>query len=53
MDVPKEAKFQAYEYLLTYDKVPNNGWNCDRIPGAGKCFSGLTGFNQSNGISRW
>lgn len=28
----------------------NNGWNCDKIKGADRCLSGLTGFYQSTGV---
>ena len=31
-------------------KYARGGWNCDKIRGAKKCLSGLTGFFQSGGV---
>ena len=35
--------------------LPNHSgsWNCDKVKGASKCLSGLTGFYQSKGIEGW
>ena len=44
-------KLDSHVHELTkHPPNKNNGWNCDRIKGANKCLSGLTGFHQSTGI---
>jgi hypothetical protein len=51
--VPNEQKFKSHEYPLHVKRSPNSGWDCDKIPGVGKCFSGLTAFYQSDGMDAW
>ena len=45
---------QVSSHPCALEKHPanhNNGWNCDKITGADRCLSGLTGFYQSTGVA--
>jgi hypothetical protein len=52
LEVP-EQQLPSHLHPLTKhpEKKTNAGtWNCDKIKGADRCLSGLTGFYQSKGI---
>jgi len=42
-----------HDHELTERVIVNDGWNCSQLKNAGKCFSGLTGFYQSDGLRGW
>ena len=45
---------KAHNHPLVFlDKTRDNGWGCDGRKFKEKCFSGITGFNQSKGIPRF
>jgi hypothetical protein len=51
--VPDTQKFRSHDYFLIAKGAENSGWDCDKIKGVDKCFSGLTGFYQSDGMKVW
>ena len=45
---------QVHKHPLVFlDKTQDNGWACNAKDLINKCFSGITFFNQSNGIPRF
>ena len=45
---------QVHEHPLVFlDKTQDNGWACNAKDLINKCFSGITFFNQSDGIPRF
>ena len=51
--VAKEQKIRDHKCPVKNMGVSNTGWDCNKLTGAAKCFSGLTGFYQSNGMQCW
>ena len=50
----KKYLSQAHEHPLVFlDKSQDNGWLCNGQSFGNKCFSGITGFNQTTGIPRF
>ena len=48
-----KEKCRSHACVLIKKGLTTSGWNCDKIPGMSKCFSGLTGFYQSTHIMNW
>ena len=49
LKVPK-TKIHSHEHNLKKNQGVRQGWNCNKIPGATRCMSGLTDFYQSDGM---
>lgn len=55
MDIPQgEVPVDFHPHpIKPHQKGEVNGWDCDARPHFGLCFSGLTGFYQSQGLQGW
>ncbi len=55
VDIPKgEVRIDFHEHTVKPHKPGEvNGWDCDARGRFGVCFSGLTGFFQSDGLEGW
>ena len=53
IEVPEKQLVSSHGCALKHMHTKTNGWNCDKIKGLKKCYSGLTGFYQSTGIHVW
>ena len=48
---PYRIKVPSHSQPLNVKPFDHPGtWNCDKVHGASRCLSGLTGFHQSAGI---
>lgn len=53
LQVPSQKVSSHVCALIKQPPNRNTGWMCDKIKGANRCLSGLTGFYQSNGIPEY
>ena len=42
--VSETQKIRNHTHQVSGGVARGNGWNCNRLEGASKCYSGLTGF---------
>ena len=50
LDEPEQSVSVHVHPLVKHAPDTDNGWNCDKLTGANKCLSGLTGFYQSKDV---